>query len=93
VGELALLSRLLRDAAFKCAPESFRDAAGKEFQFFFVRWGKNKIQSVGQRVGLDAVLLQYGLYIFGHLSIWFVFVLMFKFWSVSRFWNGRPSIG
>jgi hypothetical protein len=42
---------------------------------FFVRWGKNKKHSVGQRVGLEAVLLQYGLYVFGHLSKWFVFVL------------------
>jgi len=31
------------------------------------------------RVGLLAVPLQYGLYVFGHLSKWFVFVLMFKF--------------
>jgi len=60
---------------------------------FFVRWGKNKKHSVGQRVGLDAVLLQYGLYVFGHLSKWFVFVLMFKFWSVCRLVNGRPTIG
>jgi hypothetical protein len=60
---------------------------------FFVRWGKNKKHSVGQRVGLDAVFLQYGLYVFGHLSKWFVFVLMFKLWSVSRLWNGRPTIG
>jgi hypothetical protein len=30
------------------------------------------------RVGLLAVPLQYGLYV-GHLSKWFVFVLMFKF--------------
>ena len=42
---------------------------------------------------LDAVLLQYGLYVFGHLSKWFVFVLMFKFWSVCRLVNGRPTIG
>jgi len=60
---------------------------------FFVRWGKNKKHSVGQRVGLDAVFLQYGLYVFGHLSKWFVFVLMFKFWSVCRLVNGRPTIG
>jgi len=58
-----------------------------------VRWGKNKKHSVGQRVGLDAVFLQYGLYVFGHLSKWFVFVLMFKFWSVCRVVNGRPTIG
>jgi hypothetical protein len=60
---------------------------------FFVRWGKNKKHSVGQRVGLDAVQLQYSLYVFGHLSKWFVFVLMFKFWSVCRLVNGRPTIG
>ncbi len=54
---------------------------------------KNKKHSGGQRVGLDAVLLQYGLYFFGHLSKWFVFVLMFKFWSVGCLWNGRPTIG
>jgi len=60
---------------------------------FFVRWGKNKKHSVGQRVGLDAVQLQYGLYVFGHLSKLFVFGFMFKFWSVGRLWNGRPTIG
>jgi hypothetical protein len=58
-----------------------------------VQWEKNKKHSVGQRVGYDAVLLQYGLYVFGHLSKWFVFVLIFKFWSVSCLWNGRPTIG
>ena len=60
---------------------------------FFVRWEKNKKHSVGQRLGLDAVQLQYGLYVFGHLSKWFVFVLMFNFWSVCRLVNGRPTIG
>jgi hypothetical protein len=39
---------------------------------------KNKKHWVGERVGLDAVLLQYGPYDFGHLSKWFAFVLMFK---------------
>ena len=53
---------------------------------------KNKKHRVGLSVGLLAVSLQYGLYV-GHLSKWFVFVLMFKFWSVSCLWNGRPSIG
>jgi hypothetical protein len=54
---------------------------------------KNKKHRVGLSVGLLAVPLQYGLYVFGHLSKWFVFVLMFKFWSVGRLWNGRPTIG
>jgi hypothetical protein len=54
---------------------------------------KNKKHRVGLSVGLLAVQLQYGLYVFGHLSKWFVFVLMFKFWSVSCLWNGRPTIG
>ncbi|WP_422722782.1 hypothetical protein [Flavobacterium sp.] len=54
---------------------------------------KNKKHRVGLSVGLLAVLLQYGLYVFGHLSKWFVFALMFKFWSVGRLWNGRPTIG
>ncbi len=44
-------------------------------------------------VGLLAAQLQYYLYVFGHLSKWFVFVLMFKFWSVGRLCNGRPTIG
>jgi len=66
---------------------------GCRISIFFVRWGKNKKHSVDQRVGLDAVLLQYGLYVFGHLSKWFVFVLMFKIWSVCRVVNGRPTIG
>ena len=39
-----------------------------------VRWEKNKKHRVGLSVGLLAVELQYGLYIFGHLSKWFVFV-------------------
>lgn len=43
-------------------------------------------------VGLYVARMKYGLYV-GHLSKWFVFVLMFKFWSVSRLWNGRPTIG
>ena len=43
-------------------------------------------------VGLLVVRLKYGLYV-GNLSKWFVFVLMFKFWSVSCLWNGRPTIG
>ena len=54
---------------------------------------KNKKHWVGLSVGLLAVPFQYGLYVFGHLSKWFVFVLMFKFWSVYRLWNGRPTIG
>jgi hypothetical protein len=53
---------------------------------------KNKKHRVGLSVGLLAVLLQYGLYVFGHLSKWFVFVLMFKIWSVCRLVNGRPTI-
>jgi hypothetical protein len=32
-----------------------------------VRWEKNKKHRVGQRVGLDAVLLQYRFYVLGHL--------------------------
>ena len=53
--------------------------------------GGKKIKNigVGLSVGLLAVPLQYGLFVFGQLSKWFVFVLMFKFWSVSRLWNGR----
>jgi hypothetical protein len=40
-----------------------------------------------------AVRLLYGLYVFGHLSKWFVFVLLFKFWSVCSLVNGLPTIG
>jgi hypothetical protein len=58
-----------------------------------VRWKKNKKHRVGLSVGLLAVELQFGLYVFGHLSKSFVFVLMFKFWSVCRLVNGRPTIG
>lgn len=57
-----------------------------------VRWKKNKKLRVGLSVGLLAVPLEYGLYV-GHLSKWFVFTFMFKFWSVGRLWNGRPTIG
>jgi hypothetical protein len=46
---------------------------------------KNKKHRVGLSVGLLAVPLQYGLYVFGHLSKWFVSVLMFNF---SRLFNG-----
>jgi hypothetical protein len=59
--------------------------------------GGNKIElkkcAVGQikntegsamSVGLLVVCLQYGLYVV-HLSKWFVFVLLFKFWSVVVF--------
>jgi len=54
-----------------------------------------KIKNIGSAmsVGLLAAQLQYCLYVFGHLSKWFVFVLMFKFWSVGRLCNGRPTIG
>jgi hypothetical protein len=54
---------------------------------------KNKKHRVGLSVGLLAVPLQYCLYVFGHLSKWFVFVLMFKFWSFCRLENCRPTIG
>ena len=43
-------------------------------------------------VGLLVVRLKYGLYV-GNLSKWFVFVLLFNFWSVCRLVNGRPTIG
>ena len=43
-------------------------------------------------VGLLVACLNYGLYV-GHLSKWFVFVLMFKIWSVCRLVNGRPTVG
>jgi len=56
--------------------------------------GGKKIKNIGSAmsVGLLAVQLKYDLYV-GHLSKWFVFVLMFKFWSVGRVVNGRPTIG
>ncbi|MDZ4757105.1 MAG: hypothetical protein SGJ10_03065 [Bacteroidota bacterium] len=44
-----------------------------------VRRKKNKKHRFGLSVGLLAVPLQYGLYVFGHLSKWFVVVLLFKF--------------
>ena len=43
-------------------------------------------------VGLLVVRFHYGLYVV-HLSKWFVFVFMFKFWSVCSLVNGRPTIG
>jgi len=88
VGELALLQAWVCVSA--CAACKCANCVMAEFQ---VRWGKNKKHSVGQRGGLEAVLLQYGLYVFGHLSKWFVFVLMFKFCSVCRLVSGRPTIG
>jgi hypothetical protein len=44
---------------------------------------KNKKHRVGLSVGLLAVPFEYVRYV-GHLSKWFVFVLMFKFWSSGR---------
>lgn len=44
-------------------------------------------------VGLLAVLMQYGLYVFGDMSKSFVFVFMFKLWADSCRWNGRPTFG
>jgi hypothetical protein len=49
-------------------------------------------EALAMSVGLLVVRLKYGLYV-GHLSKWFVFVLSFKFWSVCRLVNGRPTIG
>jgi hypothetical protein len=59
---------------------------------YFVRWEKNKKHWVGLSVGLLADLFEYVRYV-GHLSKWFVFILMFKFWSVCCLVNGRPTIG
>jgi len=63
-------------------------------KLFLKKCGGKKIKKhwIGLSVGLLAVPLQYGLYVV-HLSKWFVFVLMFKFWSVGRLCNGRPTIG
>jgi hypothetical protein len=57
-----------------------------------VRRGKNKNHRVSLRVGLPAGQLQYGLYVFGHLSNWFDFVLIFNFMSVRGLVNGSPTI-
>ncbi len=54
-----------------------------------MRRKKNKKLRVGFSVGLLVALLKYGLYV-GQLSKWFVFVLMFKFWSVSCPWIVVP---
>jgi len=51
--------------------------------------GKNKKHRVGLSVGLLAVPLQYGLYVFGHLSKWFVFVNSFMFLVVCLWLHGR----
>jgi hypothetical protein len=63
----------------------------KNFKIFCAV-GKNKKHRVGLSVGLLAVQLEYVRYV-GHLSKWFVFVLMFKIWSFGRLVNGRPTIG
>jgi len=65
---------------------------GGRISKYFVRWEKNKKHWVGSSVGLLAVPFEYVRYV-GHLSKWFVFVLLFKFWSVCRLVNGRPTIG
>ena len=65
---------------------------GGRISKYFVRWEKNKKHRVGLNVGLLAVPFEYVRYV-GHLSKWFVFVFMFKFWSVSCLVNGRPTIG
>jgi len=46
-------------------------------------WQKNKKHQVGLSVGLLAVPLQYGLYVFGLLSKWFAL-----FWSFVGLFNG-----
>ena len=50
--------------------------------FTNVRREKNKKHLLGLCVGLLAVSFQFGLNILGHLSKWFVYVLMFNFMSV-----------
>ena len=61
-------------------------ALAKKWLFWFCR-------RVGWSFGLLAIQLQYGLYGFSHLSKWFVFVLVHKFWSVCSLVNGLPTIG
>ncbi len=86
----------------RVCPDNYRDVGQNQMchlcgwlKLFLKKCGgeKNKKHRVGLSVGLHAVQLQYGLYVFGHLSKWFVFVLMFKIWSVCRLVNGRPTIG
>ncbi len=54
--------------------------------------GKKNLRG-GLSVGLLAVPLQYGQYVFGLLSRWFVLVFMFEFRSVCRLVNCRSTIG
>jgi hypothetical protein len=54
--------------------------------------GKNKKHRVGKSVGLLAVPFEYVRYV-GHLSKWFVLVLLFNFRSVVCCCKGRPTIG
>jgi hypothetical protein len=51
---------------------------GAKIVFKKVQWEKNKKLRIGLSVGLLAVPLQFGLYVFGPLLKWFVFVLIFK---------------
>jgi hypothetical protein len=90
VGELALLQAWVCVSA--CAACKCANCAVPEFQNILCGGEKNIKHWVGLRVGLLAVPFEYVRYV-GHLSKWFVFVLMFKFWSVSLLWNGRPTIG
>jgi hypothetical protein len=51
-------------------------------KLFLKKCGGEKIKNIGSAmsVGLLAVRLKYDLYV-GHLSKWFVHILLFNFWS------------
>jgi hypothetical protein len=74
----------------RVCPDNYRDVGQNQMchlcgwlKLFLKKCGgeKNKKHRVGLSVGLLSVSLEYGLYV-GHLSKWFVFGFMFKFWSV-----------
>jgi len=58
---------------------------GSVLKLFLKKCGGKKIKNIGSglSVGLLAVLLQYGLYVVGYLSKWFVL-----FWSFVGLFNG-----
>jgi hypothetical protein len=62
-----------------CVGQKCATCALAKIVFKNARWEKNKKHWVGLSVGLLAVQLQYGLYVFSQLSKWFALVLCLSF--------------
>jgi hypothetical protein len=76
--KMALL--VLRSVGYVCRGKTKCAICGSAIKLVLknVRWKKIKNTGLAMSVGLLVVRLKYGLYV-GHLSKWFVLVLMFNF--------------